>query len=208
MNANQSTTESRETSGPPATTSRLVFPHGVANLTIRVDASMPERYRASFYGPKPNVSEANGAISIDYPRFNPLIWGRTSADVTISPATAWAIEVRGGVAHWDGDLRNVELEGIDVQGGMSQVSLQLPPARGSVRFHVSGGVSHLTVRRPADVPARLHIGGGASRVALDDQTFGAMGGPISLETGGYSTARDRYTVEVGGGASQITIGRE
>lgn len=90
---------------------------------------------------------------------------------------------------------------------MSHVTLQLPRPEGTLRFHVSGGASSLSLRRPAAVPARLHIGGGASRVALDDQTFGAMGGPISLETGGYSTATDRYVIEVGGGASQITVGR-
>lgn len=208
MNGNQSTIESRATGPHAAASTRLVFPHGVANLTIRVDASMSETYRASFYGPKPNVAEEAGVISIDYPRFNPLIWGRTSADVMISPATVWAIDIRGGVSRWDGDLREVQLKGIDIKGGVSHISLQLPRPRGSVRFHVSGGASSLTLRRPADVPARLHIGGGASRVALDDQTFGAMGGPISLETGGYSTASDRYIVEVGGGASQITIGRE
>src|SRR4030088_3262310 len=50
---------------------RLVFPHGVANLNIRVDASMPQTYRGEFYGPKPRVTETDGVISIDYPRFNP-----------------------------------------------------------------------------------------------------------------------------------------
>jgi hypothetical protein len=104
-------------------------------------------------------------------------------------------------------LRDVQLGGIDIQGGMSQVDLQLPRPHGTVRFHVSGGASALTLRRPVDVPARLHIGGGASRLALDDQMFGAMGGPISLETTGYATATDRYAVEVGGGVSKISVGR-
>jgi hypothetical protein len=48
--------------GATATT-RLVFPNGVANLNIRVDASMAETYRGEFYGPKPRVTETDGVIS-------------------------------------------------------------------------------------------------------------------------------------------------
>ena len=88
-------------------TIRLEFPHGVANLTIRADESMSDAYRGEFYGPKPTVTHADGVISIDYPRFNPFILGRTSATVALSPSAAWIIEIRWGVAHWDGDLRRL-----------------------------------------------------------------------------------------------------
>jgi hypothetical protein len=190
------------------TTSRLVFPHGVANLTIRVDAAMTTVYRGEFYGPKPKVTEVEDVIYIDYPRFNPLIWGRTAADIAVSPSVGWFIEIRGGVSRWDADLRNVGLAGIEVTGGLNQVDLQLPEPSGSVRFRVTGGASHLRLRRPGNVPARVHIGGGASKLALDDQGFGAVGGPVRLESPGYSPAANRYEIEIGGGASQVTIARD
>jgi hypothetical protein len=141
-------------------TMRLVFPHGVANLTIRADESMSESYRGEFDGPKPRVTQAGGVISIDYPRFNPFIWGRTSAAVTLSPSVAWVIEIRDGVAHWDGDLRHLQVAAIDVRGGVSKVELRLPQPAGVVPIRVSGGVSHLTLQRPATVPARVQIAGG------------------------------------------------
>ncbi|HXN02170.1 MAG TPA: hypothetical protein VN973_09825 [Candidatus Dormibacteraeota bacterium] len=184
---------------------RLVFPNGVANLNIRVSASMPETYRGEFYGPKPRVTEIDGVISIDYPRFNPLIWGRTSADVTLSPTASWSIEVRGGVSRWDGDLRNIGLKGIEIRGGLSNADLRLPQPTGTVPVHVSGGVSHLTLHRPGGVPARVHIRGGASKLELDAQYLGAIGGPIRLETPGYPSAADRYDLDIGGGASKITV---
>jgi hypothetical protein len=190
------------------TTSRLVFPHGVANLTIRVDAAMTTVYRGEFYGPKPKVTEVEDVIYIDYPRFNPLIWGRTAADIAVSPSVGWFIEIRGGVSRWDADLRNVGLAGIEVTGGLNQVDLQLPEPSGSVRFRVTGGASHLRLRRPGNVPARVHIGGGASKLALDDQGFGAVGGPVRLESPGYAPAANRYEIEIGGGASQVTIARD
>ena len=206
MNSAQNTSATLDR-GAKATTG-LVFPHGVANLTIRVDESMPDAYRGEFSGPKPRVTQADGVISIDYPRFNPLIWGRTSADIFLSPAVAWFIEIRGGVSRWDGDLRNLEVAAINVGGGASHVELRLSRPTGTVPIRVSGGVSHLTVRRPGSVPARVQIGGGVSKLELDAQYLGAIGGPVRLETSGYPTAADRYDLNIGGGASKVTIAAE
>ena len=149
-----------------------------------------------------------GRRAIDYSQFNPFMWGRTSTDVRLSPAASWAIEIRGGVSHWDSDLRSLELRGIEVRGGVSKVDLRLPRPTGSSIIRVSGGASHLTLRRPAGVPARLQIGGGASKLELDAQYLGAVGGPVRLETPEYANATDRYEVEIGGGASQIRVIRD
>lgn len=208
MNYSETTTPIAQRPNNVTPQHRLVFPHGVANLTIRTDASMVETYRAEFEGPKPEVSELDGAISIDYPRFNPLIWGRTAADIAINPANAWAIEIRGGVSRWDGDLRAVRLNSIDVRGGVSEVALQLPHPTGGVPIHVSGGASKVTLRRPGGVPARLAVGGGASKLGLDDQFLGAVGGPVRLETPDYAPTSDRYEIEIGGGASKISVTRQ
>ena len=205
MSTVQMTTTDQAEDATGKSTSRLVFRHGVANLTIRVDAALASPYRGEFYGPKPHVTEADGVITIDYPRFNPLIWGRTAADIAVNPSVAWFIEIRDGVSRWDADLRNVGLAGIEVHGGVNRGDLQLPEPAGTVRVRVSGGASHLRLRRPAAIPVRLHIGGGASKLALDDQGFGAVGGPVRLESPDYSAAVNRYDVEIGGGASQVTI---
>ena len=204
----QTTTTDQPDQATAKATGQLVFPHGVANLTIRVDASMASIYRGDYYGPKPRVTEAEGVISIDYPRFNPLAWGRTAADITVHPSVAWLVHIRDGVSRWAADLRNVDLAGIDVRGGVSRVDLQLPRPAGTVRVRVSGGASQLRIRRPSGVAARIQIGGGASKLALDDQGFGAVGGPVRLESPDYSAAADRYEIEIGGGASKITIERE
>jgi hypothetical protein len=196
-------------SGAKATTPyRLVFPHGVANLTIRVDPSMPAEYHGAFYGPKPRLTQLEGVVTVDYPQFNPFIWGRTSADIALSPAVAWGIEIRDGVSHLTGDLQDLVLAAIDVRGGVNRAELRLPQPTGTVPIRVSGGVSHLTLHRPARVPARVHIGGGASKLRLDTQYLGAIGGPVRLETPDYPSVADRYEVTIGGGASAVTIDRD
>jgi hypothetical protein len=80
-------------------------------------------------------------VSIDHSRFNPLIWGRTSATAMLSPSAAWFIEIGGGASHWDGDLRNIQVGAIEVRGGVSKVDLRLPRPAGTVPIRVSGGVS-------------------------------------------------------------------
>jgi len=184
---------------------RLVFPNGVANLTIRTDESLPGIYRGEFQGPRPQVTETSDAVTIDYPRFNPMNWGRTSAEVTLNPASTWRIEIDGGVSRWSADLKDLELVAIDVRGGVSRAELRLPVPHGSVPVRISGGASGLTVRRPAGVPARVQIGGGASKLGLDQQFLGAVGGPVRLESPGYQGSEARYEVEIGGGASHISV---
>jgi hypothetical protein len=184
---------------------RLLFPHGVANLTVRADATLTTSFAATFSGPAPEVREEPGVVSINYPRFNPFQWGRTSADVSLNPAHAWAIEVHGGVAHWSGELQTVELAGIEVRGGLSHVELTLPEPKGTVPFHVSGGASGVTLRRPAGVGARLVVGGGASKLGLDDQFFGAVGGPVRVQSPSQDATKGAYEIEIGGGASKVTV---
>jgi hypothetical protein len=208
MNNVQTPTASRPDQARATTTNRLVFPHGVVNLTIRVDPSMTMDYRGDFYGPKPRVTQADGVVTVDYPRFNPFIWGRRSADIALSPAATWRLEIRGGVSGLVADLEEIGLAAIDVRGGVNRVELRLPRPNGTVPIRVSGGVSQLTLRRRAEVPVRVRIGGGASRLGLDTQYLGAIGGPVRLETPDYPNVANRYDLEIGGGASRVTIERD
>ena len=168
MNTFESSATPAAPGAMPTTPFRLVFPHGVANLTIRADASMSGNYRGEFYGPKPRVTEADGVVAIDYSQFNPFVWGRTSADVRLSPSVRWVIEIRGGVSHWDGDLRELDVAGIEVRGGVNKVDLRLARPSETVLVRVSGGVNRLTLRRPGTVPARVQIGGGGGVAGGDD----------------------------------------
>jgi hypothetical protein len=52
---------------------------------------------------------------------------------------------------------------------------------------------------------QLQVHGGANRLEFDAQRFGAVGGDVRLATPGWELATDRYVVEVGGGASRLTV---
>lgn len=207
-----STTTSTAPGTPPAApadTARLEFPRGAQRLTVRVDAGMSTLYRARFGGPRPRVHEAGRTVTIDYPRLAPSGWpslSRRTAEIELNPFVAWDLAL-AGVSRMQADLRGLELHSLEVSGGASDLDLVLPAPRGVVPVRIGGGSRAVTLRRAGDAAARLHVGGGASRLAFDEQHLGAVGGGIRLQSRDADRAADRYEIEVEGGASRLIVAR-
>jgi hypothetical protein len=185
---------------------RLQFTRGAANVTLRADSSMGDLYHACFDGPPPEVHAQDGAVTIRYPRtFHPFDWRKRAAEVTLNPAIPWQIEFHGGLSRLDADLSVLELGSFEVTGGASGVAVTLPRPSGTVSVRVSGGASDVSIHRPEGVAARIRVGRGVSKLAFDEQGFGAIGGETRLQTNDYGGATDRYDVEVTGGASKLSL---
>jgi hypothetical protein len=195
-----------------ATSGRLEFTSGAANVLLRVDAEMPDLFRTHFDEVIPDVEARDGTVRIRYPHVTPLGWfryalssGRHAADVTLTGSIPWRIAIRGGVARLSGDLRTLRLAAFEIGSGASQIELMLPRAVGTVPIRIGGGASHVTLHHPDGTAARIRVGGGAARLTFDEQTFGAIGGPLRTETPGYADATDRYDIEIAGGAAHLTV---
>ena len=185
---------------------RLQFTRGAANVVLLADSSMGDLYRARFDGPPPEVHAREGAVTVRYPRtFHPFDWRKRTAEVTLNPAIPWQIEFHGGLSRLDADLSVLELGSFEVTGGASGVAVTLPRPSGTVAVRVSGGASDVTIHRPEGVAARIRVGRGVSKLAFDEQRFGAIGGETRLQTIDYDGAADRYDLEVTGGASKLSI---
>jgi hypothetical protein len=201
-------TISHATQPGPVVPGRLEFVRGASQVNITGDPSLADLYGAQFGGPTPAVSRVGSDVLIEYPRFMLFGWTRARARIALNPIVPWRIEIRRGVSDLAADLRQLDLLGVEVVGGISQAELWLPQPHGTILIHVSGGVSHLRIHRPASVPARIQIRGGASKLGFDRQYLGAIGGPIELETPDYATAADRYELDIRGGASRVTVDQE
>lgn len=193
---------------PPgdATAARLELTRGRRHLTIQV-TEIHELCRAVFAGVAPRVAADHGRVRIAYPRFTlagPLRHRAHRAKIELNPALPWTLTFTGGVGDSAMDLRGLDLSGFEVTGGASNLELLLPAPRGDVRVCIDGGASRLTLLRPTDVPAMLWVAGGASRLTFDGERYGAVGGVTRLETHG-NNERNRYEIEVLGGASDLTI---
>jgi hypothetical protein len=201
--------ERREHAAPlgSAKSGRLEFVSGAANVTIHVGSGMEDLYRARFDGPVPEVGAEGGAVTVKYTwTLHPFDWRRRGADIALNAQVPWRITVRGGVSRLDADLSALRLDSFELEGGASRVELTLPDPSGAVPIRIDGGASNVTVRRPEGVAARLHVGGGASKLALDGQRLGAIGGETRLESQGYTGATDRYEIIITGGANNVAVG--
>ena len=202
--------EKREHAAPLGSekSGRLEFVRGAANVTLHVGSGMEDLYRARFDGPVPDVGAQGGAVTVKYTwTLHPFDWRRQGADIALNAQVPWRITVKGGgVSRLDADLSGFRLDSFEVEGGASRVELTLPGPSGTVPIRISGGASNVTVRRPEGATARLHVGGGASKLALDGQRLGAIGGEMSLESPGYAGATDRYEIIITGGANNVAVG--
>lgn len=190
----------------------LELGRGISKATIQADLTMPDLYRAHFDGPIPHVQAQDGVVTIRYPDLLPfewaryaLFWGRQQAEIVLNATIPWQIEVRGGIADLDADLRKLHLAALDVSGGASHLTVLLPRPSGVVPVRFDGGASNAMFHRPSDVPMRVRVGHGVSNLTLDDQHFGAIGGETRWERPDYKNATDRYDISIQGGASNLTI---
>jgi hypothetical protein len=103
------------------------------------------------------------------------------------------------------DLEDIELAGLEVSGGTSRFEVRLPRPNKSVRVRIGGGASDVTLFRPLRVPVRVRIGGGASKLAIDDFSVASAGGKTDWRSPEYDTAEGRYDIEIGAGASRVTV---
>lgn len=189
----------------------LTFPHGVAHMRLSAAALGPDLFRARFEGPWPVVKAERGAVVVTYRRATlaeaarwMLSGSREYGHITLAEGLPWAVEIRGGVHRVAVDLTTARVADVELSGGVHDVELVLPPPEGTVAVRVAGGAHKLVIRRPRGSAARIQVAGGASKLRFDSQTFGAIGGEVSLESPDFPGADDRYEIRVSGGASSVT----
>src|SRR5262249_53909815 len=144
-------------------TGELVFALGAAHLTIRVDASMPDLYRARFEGKVPEVRSEGGTVTVKYH----LSLHPPRGEITLNGRIPWSIDARAGMSDVVADLGDLEFWGWEISAGASKIEATLPRPKGTVRIRIGAGASHVQLIRPVGVPVKLHIGAGASKLAID-----------------------------------------
>src|SRR5262245_40120773 len=142
----------------PAVAGHLVFTRGASNLTIVVDASMDELYRARFDGRMPEIGVDGGTVTVRYrPSLRP-----SRGEITLSGRVPWDITGRWGMSHVVADLEDLDLGGLVISAGCSHTAVRLPRPRRSIGLRIGGGAHDVELVRPTGVPVRVRIGGGSS----------------------------------------------
>jgi hypothetical protein len=180
---------------------RLVFARGAAHLTIGVDVSMEDLYRARFEGKVPDVRVDGGRVTIKY---RPSLHS-PHGEIMLSGRVPWAINASMGMSDVVADLQELEIRGLEISGGASRLEIKLPRPKAAIPVRIGAGASNVELIRPTGVPVRVRIGGGASKLAIDDFRVGATGGTTDWRSPDYDLVEGRYDIGIGAGASKVTV---
>ena len=181
-------------------TGRLVFTRGAAHLTIGVNGSMDDLYRARFEGRVPDVRTDGGTVTVRYR----MSLHPTSGEIELCGAIPWSIRGHMGMSHVVADLEELELTDLEVSAGMSHVEMRLPRPKQTIRIRIGGGASDVELIRPTGVPVRVHIGGGASKLAIDEFRLDSGSG-TDWRSPDYDRVEARYDIGIRAGASKSTV---
>lgn len=124
---------------------------------------------------------------------------RIADDVPVS------LELTGGAGTFTLDLRSTMLRDLRATNGASTMEIQLPKPSGTVSLRLTGGASTITIVL-GGAEASVNVTGGLTSLnAPGGAGGGTFAGHQSWQSAGYAGAQDRYSIEVTGGASTLTI---
>jgi DNA-binding MarR family transcriptional regulator len=188
-------------------TGQLTITSGTSRLALHADKAMAALYQARFEGSVPEVTAADGVVTIRYPR---RLWGglggeKRVAEVTLNAAIPWRILIQSKASEMTAELGGLELAGLEIKGGLSLMRVELPVPSGVVPIRLNGAASEINVRRPAGVAVRVHLKGWVSNMIFDDQILNTVGKDVRLQSPGYTADGPGYDIEITGAASRATI---
>ena len=138
--------------------------------------------------------------------------GQVDIDVHLASDVPTSFTMNSGAGEFDVDLSDVRVTDVRINTGASTLRLVLPKPSGDVAVRIDAGASNLVVTVPDGVDARISTSGGLLTLRSDNVRLGEGGGTggcvacgSSVQTSGYSSAKDRVTVTMTAGASSITV---
>jgi hypothetical protein len=142
--------------------------------------------------------------------FHPIEDGDIQIRLASDVPTSLTINV--GAGEFDVDLSDLRVTDAKVNVGASSMRLVAPKPSGDIAIRMNGGASNIVIVVPDGVDARVATTGGLLSLRSDNTRLGTGGdarGCIacgsSVETSGYSAARDRVTLTISAGASSIVV---
>ena len=116
----------------------------------------------------------------------------TSWRIGVSPTVPTVLDVQAGAGDFRLDLSSIVVTSAFLGIGAATLSVVLPRPTGEVPIRVEGGAARFTFHVPPGVEARVAVTGLATSA-----------GP--RETPGYTSATDRVSVTVTGGAASVEV---
>jgi hypothetical protein len=183
---------------------------GAATVTVEGDSSLgSDLFRAhiQYSGRKPSVAldKSTGELSISQQgTFGFFGNQRLVVELHVNPNVPWRISVNSGAATDTFRLTGVSVSSIELNSGASREDITLGQPKGIVPITINGGAVTVHVHRPSGTAASVQVSGAAVNLTADGQQERGIGNR-HWQSAGYDKATDAYKLEVGGGASTVTM---
>jgi len=113
------------------------------------------------------------------------------------------IRVETGASDLDLDLRELNVQSLNVDGGAADIDVVLPANAGRTTAEFSIGAADLDITVPAGVAARIDVESGISSINVDETRFPKQGDRYVSPD--FESAANRVTIKIEAGVSDITI---
>lgn len=189
---------------------KLEIAVGAARIDVRSAPLADQLYRVHIDhgGPQAEVrlDRATGTVRIS----QPVTWAigvsrRLYIDAQLSDALPWYISCSTGAVRGVFNLASGQAAGFECRTGASRIELNLPKPKGQVPIRIDGGGLQVDISRPAGIPIRVQVSGGAVRLTADGTRQDGIGNR-EWRSQGFDAAGDRYEVSVAGGATTVNVG--
>jgi hypothetical protein len=181
---------------------------GAGSLIIKsLPEGSPDLIDANYFGRrgKTNIHRSGDTaivdIDMDGQNFFRTI-DKARWELGLSPAPQITLDIDGGAAEMDVDLRGLRVTDLDVSIGAADVRIVLPET-GTLRADVMGGAADINITVPEGVAARITNNSSLSSVDIDTSRFPKFG--KVYESLNFDEAENRVILHINVGAADVSV---
>lgn len=175
-----------------------------SGLNYRWQPDVP-LYAVRFTGTPAQVDVDRERLRIRYPGWLRSLLGTRSTDLALHPDVRWHIAARGGLGLAELDLSRLQLDGLEILGGLDRTELRLPLPTGELPVTIRGGATRLRLVCPRGAALRVRVDGGVQRLQVDTLRVGSLGGRFAWETPGFADNPRRIDLRLRGGVQDLAV---
>ena len=122
----------------------------------------------------------------------------------LTPHIPTEIRVDAGAAEIDLDLRNLDLQRLEIKAGAADIDVVMPAAAGKTEASIEVGAASLRITVPEGVAARIVVDAGLSSIQVDEGRFAQLKGDVYTSPD-FARAANRLDITIEAGASHVEI---
>ena len=201
-----------------ATAARLELQVGAGTLTLDAEAPpdllLAGELESRTTGDTYSISEAQRPSGRSVIRLNNAAGREYSIFPGQAPSEEWTlhltphipteIRVDAGAAEIDLDLRNLDLQRLEIKAGAADIDVVMPAAAGKTEASIEVGAASLRITVPEGVAARIVVDAGLSSVQIDEGRFAQLKGDVYTSPD-FARAANRLDITIEAGASHVEI---